>query len=117
MVCKYCKREIDDDSIFCKYCGEKLIRSKNKPINVPKPIRMADGRYTAQIMIDGKRTRIYGDSEKEYYINARAFKIGSLEARKNPSAPTLGSVIDSYIEANENVLSPSTIRGYRTIRK
>ena len=30
MVCKNCKREIDDDSIFCKWCGERQIRERKK---------------------------------------------------------------------------------------
>lgn len=30
MVCKNCKRDIDDDSIFCKWCGEKQIRERRK---------------------------------------------------------------------------------------
>lgn len=31
MVCKNCKRQIDDDSIFCKWCGERQIR---EPVDV-----------------------------------------------------------------------------------
>lgn len=30
MVCKNFKREIDDDSIFCKWCGERQIRERKK---------------------------------------------------------------------------------------
>ena len=30
MVCKNCKREIDDDSIFCKWCGERQIRERKE---------------------------------------------------------------------------------------
>ena len=25
MICKYCKKEIEDDSVFCGYCGTQLI--------------------------------------------------------------------------------------------
>ena len=24
MFCPYCKKEIEDDSLFCSYCGEKI---------------------------------------------------------------------------------------------
>ena len=36
MVCKNCKRAIDDDSIFCKWCGERQIRERKKkePVDV-----------------------------------------------------------------------------------
>ena len=30
MVCKNCKRAIDADSIFCKWCGERQIREIEK---------------------------------------------------------------------------------------
>ena len=31
MNCKYCKREIEDDSVFCRFCGERVQRAKRKP--------------------------------------------------------------------------------------
>ena len=42
MVYKNCKREIDDDSIFCKWCGEKQIRERRKKaeVRVPTPRQM-----------------------------------------------------------------------------
>lgn len=57
MVCKNCKRAIDDDSIFCKWCGERQIRERKKKgeVKVPKPRQLADGRWFAQVMIDGER--------------------------------------------------------------
>lgn len=52
MVCKNCKRDIDDDNIFCKWCGEKQIRERRKKgeVKVPKPRQLADGRWFAQVM-------------------------------------------------------------------
>ena len=40
MVCKNYKRDIDDDSIFCKWCGEKQIRERRKKgeVKVQKPV-------------------------------------------------------------------------------
>ena len=54
MVCKNCKREIDDDSIFCKWCGEKQIRERRKKaeVRVPKPRQLADGRWFSQVMYE-----------------------------------------------------------------
>ena len=37
MLCKNCKRDIDDDSIFCKWCGEKQIRERRKKGEVKVP--------------------------------------------------------------------------------
>lgn len=52
MVCKNCKRAIDDDSIFCKWCGERQIRERKKKgeLKVPKPRQLADGRFTTAIL-------------------------------------------------------------------
>lgn len=84
---------------------------------VPKPKQLADGRWVGQLMADGKRYSVYGQTREEYEINARATKAGLIEARSERPKLALGTVIDRYIESNEHVLSPSTIRGYKTIRK
>lgn len=44
-------------------------------------------------------------------------KSGVVAAKKAPNRKTLTKAIDNYIEARQNVLSPATIRGYRTIQK
>ena len=84
MLCKNCKRDIDDDSIFCKWCGEKQIRERRKKgeVKVPKPRQLADGRWFAQVMIDGERHNAYGNTIAEYETNARALKQGLIKAKK-----------------------------------
>lgn len=34
MICSSCKKEIDNDSIFCKYCGKHLINEEDEVINI-----------------------------------------------------------------------------------
>ena len=29
MICKNCKKEIPDNSLFCEFCGEKVVQSEN----------------------------------------------------------------------------------------
>ena len=115
--CRYCKNLIDDDSLFCKYCGEKLTRSKSKKIRIPKPIQLDNGEYSAQVMVDGVRHRVHGYTLQQYEVNARALKSGIAEAKKKPFSITLGAAVDSYIDSVRNVLSPSTIMGYRSVRR
>ena len=52
MVCKNCKRDIDDDSIFCKWCGEKQIRERRKKgeVKVPKQRQLARKSFTHGIV-------------------------------------------------------------------
>lgn len=39
MYCKYCGKQIDDDSTFCKYCGKSLEDSTNSSQNPTKSIK------------------------------------------------------------------------------
>lgn len=119
MVCKNCKRDIDDDSIFCKWCGEKQIRERRKKgeVKVPKPRQLADGRWFAQVMIDGERHNVYGNTIAEYETNARALKQGLIKAKKSPKPKTLTSAIDDYIVGKKGVISPETVRGYRVVQR
>lgn len=116
MKCKYCKSIIESGSIYCRFCGERLIKSKRE-IAVPKPKQRADGTYFAQMMVGGERFIVDGDTEAEYYTNARAVKIGALKVEKTDSYPTLYQAMALYISADCAVLSPSTRRGYWIIAR
>lgn len=117
MKCKYCKSIIENGSLYCRFCGAQLFSSQKKEMAIPKPRQLSDGRWTGQLMVDGRRYSVYGNTQEEYEINARATKAGLIALRSERPKLALGSVIDRYISANENVLSPSTLRGYRMIRK
>lgn len=116
MRCKRCRREIPVNSIYCNWCGAKQLREEAE-VSVPKPRLLKSGAYSAQLMVKGKRVTVTEDSEQKYYAKARSVKLGLIEMANKPIRYTLGSAIDKYIESNENILSPSTIRGYSYIRK
>lgn len=116
MKCKYCKQIIEDGSLYCRFCGAQLFTSQKREMPVPKP-RQVGGRWAGQIMVGRRRYTVYGKTKEEYEVNARATKMRLLAAKDEPAKLTLGQVIDMYIASNENVLSPSTMRGYNTIRK
>lgn len=117
MKCKSCKREIDDDSFFCKWCGREVARGRKKKeeVSVPKPRQFKSGEWFAQVMVDGERYPVKAATEAEYYIKARALKQGLIEGQKKKSGTTLRKVIRSYIDSTDSVLSPATIRGYEII--
>ena len=116
MKCKKCKRAIEDNSIYCNWCGYKQIADSTE-LRVPKPNRREDGTWTARIMVAGERVRVDGNSEEEYYQKAKATKAGLLEMKKAAPRITLGTAIDNYINDNDAVLSPSTINGYKSCRR
>lgn len=112
-----CKHEgLPSNAVFCCWCGKKLIKDKTE-VKVPAPRVLPSGTFFNQITVNGKRVPISAASEKEYYAKARAAKTGLIEAKKTAPKITLGAAIDSYIESNSNVLSPSTIKAYKSYRK
>lgn len=118
MVCKNCKRAIDADSIYCKWCGERQIRERRKKgeVKVPKPRQLADGRWFAQVMIDGKRHNVYGNTIAEYETNARALKQGLIKAGKRPDDITVAQAIDKYLDSKKNRLKTRSREQYEYIR-
>lgn len=117
MICKSCKREIPDGSIYCNHCGEKQIRSKKKTeISVPKPKRLKNGDSYNQMMVKGEVVYVSAPTEAEYYTKARAIKLGMLEAAKHPERITVAQAIDKYIESRANRLRAKTKQQYEYIR-
>lgn len=114
--CKYCNKDIPNDSIYCPYCGERLARKKRekkKEISVPKPRQLPSGSWFAQVMVGGERVPVLADTEANYYAKARAAKAGLIEAHK-PDNRIVKDLVKEYIESREKNpdISPSTIDGY-----
>lgn len=117
MKCKICKRDIPDNSIFCCWCGEKQLRERKKKdeIKVPKPRQLKSGKWNIELKAEGWSTT--EDTPEECIIKAKAIRAGFLEARKAAPKITVDDAVKKYIDARRGVKSPSTIRGYETIRK
>lgn len=121
MKCRYCGQTVEDGSIFCRYCGERLARKrrdgKPKKPTAPKPHRLASGEWAAQVMIAGRRQVVKGATEADYYARAEALKAGVIAARESHQPLTVGQMVDAYIERNRPVLSPSTVKAYKSMRE
>lgn len=116
MNCKYCKKEIEPDSVFCRFCGERVQRAKRKPkeeVTVPPPKVTPSGKYRGRVMVRGSRVWITEDTEAAYYVRAKAVKAGMLKEAVEPR-DTLQELIRRFIDDNEAVLSPSTVPAYRS---
>lgn len=119
MLCRSCKREIPDNSIYCNWCGEKQLRERKKKdvIKVPTPKQLPSGNWNIVLRAEGQSVT---EPTKELCITrARAIRAGFLEQQKENAArgQTLREAIDAYIEKYGAVLSPSTVRGYDQIKK
>lgn len=119
MKCKNCKRIIDDDSIFCKWCGERQIRERKKKdeIKVPSPTQLPSGMW--RIQLRQEKQSITEKTPELCTAKAIAIRAGFLEIKKQSAEKglTLNTAIDRYIDRRQNSLSPSTIRAYRIIQK
>lgn len=83
--------------------------------------KVSKGRYKSSVflgVVDGKRKYkvFYAETASEADLLALQYKHEKKE-KSDPGKITLGQAIDDYIESKTNLLSPSTISGYKGIRK
>lgn len=88
-----------------------------KNIKVPTPRRLPSGNWFIQLSVNGQRISVTESTEKACIARAMAIKQDLLEPVDRGQKPTLSASIDKYIEARQNILSPATIKGYRTIQQ
>ena len=81
----------------------------------PKPIELPSGSWRCQVTVDGVRRSVTADSPQEAI--SRALLLRDRGITKSPAERTLGAVVDEYIESRESVLSPSTLKAYRSYRR
>lgn len=118
MKCRKCKAELPDELHFtyCGYCGEKLQRDRKKKdeIKIPTP-RKRGQKWYVDLRREG--VTVIENTEAEAKAKAIAIRAGFVDLKKRPSAITLEKAIDNYIEVRSNVLSPSTLVGYKSVKK
>lgn len=85
-------------------------------MKIPKAKQLPSGAWFCRVRIDGQDISITRNTEREAVAEAMAVKAGIKDVEKRPKKKTLTAAIDDYIEARQNILSPSTIRGYRIIQ-
>ena len=109
MKCRKCKRDIEDNSIYCNWCGAKQLKDSTET-KVPPPTKKGNI-YFARMMIDGERVYVSAPTEAEYYAKARATKEGIIESKK-PDNRIIKDLVSDYIRQRIGVISPSTLDGY-----
>lgn len=113
MICRNCSRAIDDDSIYCKWCGQKQLRERKKKqtISVPKPRQLKSGAWNIELRAEKQSVT---EATPELCIaKARAIRAGFIAVQSKVESVTLSSAIDKYIGAKDAVLSPETVRTYK----
>lgn len=85
-------------------------------MKLPKAKKLPSGAWNVQVMVNGKRASITAPTQKEAIAKAAEIKAG-LKEKAISTSMTVGAAIDRYIESKDTVLSPSTINGYKKLRK
>lgn len=85
-------------------------------MKIPKATKLPSGSWHVNVMVGGQRMSITAPTKQAAEREAAAIKSGAKAARLS-TILTLGEAIDRYIESKDSVLSPSTVAGYRRIRK
>ena len=116
MICKSCKNEIPNGSIFCNWCGARQVKepTKKDEIRIPAPRQLKSGKWNIELRAEG--VSITEDTPELCETKAKAIRAGYLAVKKKPAGITLRNAINNYIDRRDSVLSPSTIRGYVQIR-
>lgn len=88
-------------------------------IKLPEPQKLPSGSYRIQFQYKGHRYSVT-DETKGAVKKKAEFKLRELMAgieKEKKALLTVGMAIDKYIEARSQVLSPTTVRGYKNIRR
>lgn len=107
MLCVNCRKEIDNDSVYCKYCGRKQVKDERKRLRNPNG-------YGSVIKLSGRRKKPYAvrvtdgiiDGKQRYrYISYHATKTEAEKAlakeQVSPTSPksniTLSEIYEEWI--------------------
>lgn len=84
---------------------------------LPTPQKLPSGMWRCQIMVDGQRISVVDEAPAVAQAKAVAMRAGLIDKKKTGPSMTVGQAIDRYIESKDAVLSPSTVAGYKRVRK
>ena len=88
-------------------------------MKVPEPRKLKSGTWFIQLRLNGVSVPVTASAEKACKDKAALLKAEHRAGKRTErhNAPTLRKAIDNYIEARQNILSPSTVDGYRRIQR
>ena len=84
-------------------------------MKTPKATKLNSGNWRVQIQIDGQRYSCTAKTKKDAQDAAKRLFAGIQFEKRIPL--TVGKAIDNYIAEKKGTLSPSTVKGYDSIRK
>lgn len=123
MKCISCGRCIEDNSLFCNWCGGKQIKLKKKKaaVTVPEPRRLSSGKWFIQLRKENICiTRNTADACRKDAVAARVqWERDEADGLHKPDPHNgliLSDAIDAYIESRRSRLKLRSIQQYEYIR-
>ena len=88
-------------------------------MKVPEPRKLKSGNWFIQMRLNGSSVSVTASSATECKRQAQLIKAEHLIEKRNAHGgkkdPTVDEVLQSYIKSREKVLSPSTIKAYKSV--
>lgn len=121
MICKKCKKQIEDDSIFCRFCGKKQLNEDKPRKKARRPYRSGSvvqrkgnspKPFEARMCINGKQKTVgYYATRAEAMIRLEDISINGISNLNNA---TIERIYEILIEQKENKVSDSAMTIYVT---
>lgn len=118
MNCKLCKKVIEDDSVFCRFCGKKQITTESKkrtrrPNSTGTVTRAKDKRdkpWRARMTVNGKQITIgYYATKSEAFLSLEQFRENGIPSYYNY---TVRQIYEKVIEQKRDTLTKSGLTNY-----
>lgn len=84
-------------------------------MKIPKAEQLPSGAWRCRVTVNGVTKSFVEPTEKKAITEAMAYRDGAIYESR-PENITLSAAIDRYIADRSSILSPSTVRGYRTLQ-
>ena len=85
-------------------------------MKIPKARKLPSGNWFIQLRMDGQSISVTERTEALCVAKAMAMKTGLIKIKRKPDEMTLGAAIDKYIAVRDGIISPTTIRSYKSMR-
>lgn len=90
-----------------------VLMARKKELKIPTPRQLPSGNWTIQLRLNGQSISITDSNYNTCLARARAVKAGILEHTSRVNI-TVGQAVTDYIDSKSAILSPSTIKAYRS---
>ncbi|MBO5701385.1 MAG: tyrosine-type recombinase/integrase [Clostridia bacterium] len=120
MICKKCKKEIEDDSVYCRYCGKKQIetprpKTKKRANGTGSVYKLAGRRrkpWAVVISVEGKKI-LLGTFKTQTEANKR-LDSANTNGISSYYDHTLGEMFEILVNLNKERLTKSGLTNYRS---